>query len=245
MTVPFLQRLARRLQCAPDRGMPSSLAGMLELLISHCLPNVGADCIQSIIAQRTKSPIRYEGCLTEAEITDMYDQEVIDEDEKGVAQEMLKKIRASKDFKPKAPIIEKAGSPPLAASSSQPSASSGGGGNPGGAKPAKQKHFSGYHTPSEVKLLLPSRKGCSIAKDDVRFNRWTVMCPCPQPPKSFSRSWGDGAIFSEQQCLKSCYDWVWARHEELTQEVCPYIFEIGADGGLSATLRADRPEALV
>ena len=70
---------------------------------------------------------------------------------------------------------------------------------------------------------IPKVTGCCINKDDKRHMRWVGSYPTVVSPFSKSCVWNE--YISMRQALLVVLDWVWARHQEATQEECPFALE--------------------
>ena len=77
-------------------------------------------------------------------------------------------------------------------------------------------------TPAAAKRYVPQTPGCATAKDTKWNNRWCITYPCKVPPKSFSKSWGDGSAVDPHGCMVACIRWAWERHAEATGQDCPW-----------------------
>lgn len=86
--------------------------------------------------------------------------------------------------------------------------------------------ITGSKTPAWASELIPHVKGCSIKKDIVRHFRWQGFYPSRLPPKTWSKTYGEGAPDDAALCfvLKQ----IWVAHEAAAGESCPFDIQVGA-----------------
>lgn len=226
MTVPLLQRLMKHVGLQLPPGEKPTLGSLLRCLMRHSLPDLPEDEIEQLVATRDKAKVAYQGCLTESDIAELFEADAIDEEDKNTAVAAFKRMsKVAAATARKKPVVSESthGDKHCAKDGAETVPD----------EPNPKKRYTGYSTPADAKLALPQVKGCTIQKDAVRFNRWTVSYPCTAPPFSYSRSWGDGGRISPADCLKACYEWAWARHSAATGEAPQWVFQ--TDGAENVT----------
>ena len=213
MTVPMLDKLHRRLAAPIVGRRPTSENGLLLALIQHALPGIVIEEVRAIIARRSKKEL--EECTSE-----LADPGVL---------ELIQHIAAPEDVQDMRDYLKKANGKRGGEATASTGASSSSDLPRAPQIPAIERGVVGGDedvSVDEFKKHLQLVSGCSLIKEQMWHLRFKVTYTAkPEPPFTFSRCWDPTQEGSCRRAVLARLTWVWAEHEKLGHEPCPWNFE--------------------
>ena len=199
---------------------PQSEKGLCAALLRHIYSSASDEQIADIMAQRydvaddEKPSLLFEG--------DHLDccEHLLDDEDRQDFKKQREALRSRQKAKGTEPPPAEPPAPAAAAAAPAPPA-------PAALAAARPTiSLRGAHTPAEAKEWIPQVPGASIRLDDVRHKRWGISYPRAEPPRSYSKAYGDESVVTKAQSLRMCLVQIWTWHEEATGERCPIDFEV-------------------